>query len=133
MIKNAAGSVLRVLIAVAAVVTIAVIGIGYFEGNPNVRSVVDAVVKKPLPVQVTYRKSVVGNGLVAKFVNETGSQLVINVVIRSHLGRQSEPKGIQLPANGEVEVGWMEGWEFHSGDEITMSHDGYADKILRMP
>jgi hypothetical protein len=77
-----------------------------------------------LPVTVTYRDATVGNSRVAQFHNNSNEALTIKITwIKSDKGFFEAPSETVTLWPGEMkEQGWLEGWEFHSGDSITISN-----------
>lgn len=113
-------------ISVLAGVVVAVVGLmitGCSEG----------VSKPKMPVTVTYRESVVGEGYVVRFQNQTAKYLQVRVRFKNRTLNQEKDGYIDLSPNGSTEIGWMEGWKFVSGETITLSHEDYASASYRIP
>ena len=81
--------------------------------------------KPDLPVRILQRESLVKEGLVAQFHNESGRRLVVDVVLEDKGNQNRKAGALVLEANGMAELGWAEGWKFDKGDKITISHKDY--------
>ena len=86
-----------------------------------------------LPVKVTYRSSVVGEGYVAAFHNQSDKYLQVVVEFRNSTLNQSTSGQIDLPPNGTKEISWIEGWKFSSGETIHVRHDDYRPASYKIP
>ena len=89
--------------------------------------------REPIPVVVTLRDSLVGEGKVAVFSNQSPNRLTVSLVLENSAKRDRTAANLDLDPNGTAEVGWMEGWTFESGETIEVSHPSYATKRLRVP
>lgn len=89
--------------------------------------------KPEVPVVISSRSAVLGNGEVAIFSNQTGNRLTITVKIEDKTGSNRKTGTLDLDPNGKAEIGWMEGWRFKSGDTIEISHPDYSPKTTRFP
>ena len=89
--------------------------------------------KPNMPVKVIVRESIVGEGLVAQFHNETPHRLVVDVILQDKNDGNKKSGALVLQANAVTEIGWMEGWKFMSGDTIKISHDDYKTVTYRIP
>ncbi|HEX6985480.1 MAG TPA: hypothetical protein VF170_08890 [Planctomycetaceae bacterium] len=91
------------------------------------------VARPPVPVAVTLRDSLVGEGQVAVFSNQTPNRLTVRVVLENAAANDRKEGNLDLDPNGTAEIGWMEGWKFVSGETITISHPGYRSQTFRVP
>lgn len=89
--------------------------------------------KPDLPVTVTYRESMVGQGYVAQFRNQSDRYLTVVVEFENKTLNDRKRGYIELAAGGTQEIGWMEGWKFTSGETIELSHDDYRPRSYRIP
>lgn len=89
--------------------------------------------KPSVPVVVSYRESLVGNGKVAIFSNQTANRLTITVKFENKKLKEEKTGTIDLDPNGKTEIGWLEGWRFLSGETITISHPDYSSKTVTIP
>ncbi len=92
--------------------------------------------KLQLPIVVTKRDSLGGNGMFAQFHNQTNAQLTAHLIFENKKMNQRKEGYINILANRIQEigwlvgglVGWLEGWQFESGETVTISHPYYASK-----
>ncbi len=89
--------------------------------------------KPPMPVTVTYRESAVGEGYVAQFHNQTAKYLQVRVQFKNRTLNQENNSYIDLSPNGTTEIGWLEGWKFVSGENISLYHEDYATAQYLIP
>lgn len=82
--------------------------------------------RKPLlPIRLSYRKSMMGEGLVAVFRNTSAQHLsVLATFVNSQLGVTSSYR-LELPPDRDVPFGYLEGWRFNPGDEITVVNNEF--------
>ena len=86
-----------------------------------------------MPVDVTYRSSLLNSGLVAIFNNKSNRQLSLLVTVSNPtLGNESTFQ-LDLAPQAVREVGHMEGWAFASGDLIKIVHNDYKPQLTEMP
>jgi len=89
-----------------------------------------------MPVKIIERKGWNGGGVV-QFHNESARKLVVDVVIvmgdlgsrladsnKDYVPRKMVTR-LALEPNGMKEIGWVQGWSFELGDQITISHEDY--------
>ena len=89
--------------------------------------------KPAIPILFTYRKALLSDGLVATFTNQSDRLLAILVTVRNpSFGRQDSFR-LDIPPNRSKEIGHLEGWNFVSGDVITITHAEYAPLIKIIP
>jgi hypothetical protein len=90
--------------------------------------------KPELPIEVQYRKSMLGKGYVVILNNTLNNPISVNVTLRAAAQNKQKKSGlIGLEASSNVSIGWMEGWEFKPGDAITISHDDYQTDTVKIP
>ncbi len=136
MADSAAPGTSRRWIKVVVFVVVLIVGIRIYaalSGDRGILDVVNVFSRPAVPVQVTFRKSQVGNGLVARFNNEAPSRLVVKVTFTSALHHERQTRVLELAPNGVSEVGWMEGWQFEPGEQVTVAHDDYAMRTFDVP
>ena len=84
----------------------------------------------PVPMEVRTRPSLAGEGQVAIISNPTGKTLH-NVLLFCRNSSTNEEKTYLeetwVPGKS-IEIGWVEGWRFLSGETLTISASGYASK-----
>lgn len=86
-----------------------------------------------LPIDVGYRKALMGAGLVGQFRNNSNRFLAVIVSVYNPSINQRKKFRLDISPNEMKEIGHMEGWTFSSGDIITVSHDEYQTAELKMP
>ena len=91
------------------------------------------LISPPVPVVISLRDSVVGEGKVAIFSNQSANRLTIEVLLENKRKNERLQGSLDLDPNGTAEIGWMEGWKFESGETITVSHPNYRSKTTRIP
>lgn len=84
----------------------------------------------PPPVKVSYRKSMVGAGMVLQIQNDSSHHLYNVKVIGRNFEEVSSASVIaskHLPPGGITEVGWLEfvGWTPRSGETMEIYADDY--------
>lgn len=81
--------------------------------------------KPNMPVKVMARDSLVGEGLVAQFHNESSNKLVVYILLEDKNKSNKHSGNLVLQPNSMQEIGWVEGWKFESGDTIKITHSDY--------
>jgi hypothetical protein len=89
--------------------------------------------REPVPVVVTLRDSLVGEGKVAVFSNQTPNRLTVTVALENAAKQDRRSGNLDLEPNGTAEIGWMEGWRFESGETAEVSHPSYRSHTYRVP
>ena len=89
--------------------------------------------KPEMPVSVSYRTALLDSSLVAQFHNNSDRHLTVVVKFENRTLNQQKDGYIGLAPRETKEIGWVEGWKFMSGEYITMSHEDYATRTVRMP
>lgn len=79
-----------------------------------------------MPVSVTFRKALVGHGMVAQLHNNSGALLRLNVTISSKSSGKSKQFEFVAPVGQKMEIGVLEGWDLIPGDEMTITHPDYS-------
>ncbi len=82
-----------------------------------------------VPVVLSHRPAVMGEGLVAKFSNQTSSQITVSIRVKRPDSDEYFERTVNVPADGSTELGWAEGWDFELGDKITLTHPKYATAV----
>lgn len=89
--------------------------------------------KPALPILVTYRKSLMGNGYVGVFTNQSDRLLAILITAYNPSFGRKQSFRLDIPPNQSREIGHLEGWSFVSGDQIIVAHAEYAPINTRIP
>ena len=82
----------------------------------------------PVPIKVSTRSSLIGEGQVATISNPTGKTLRnVRLVCRNTAVNQKKEYFEETwPPGKSIEIGWLEGWRFEPGETLTISASGYA-------
>lgn len=81
----------------------------------------------PVPVRIEMRRSAVGRGLVAMFTNTSAMQLSVLMAARNPTTQVVNQKSLQVPPGRKVEIGYLEGVQFASGDQVLLRSAGFED------
>lgn len=81
----------------------------------------------PVPVRIEMRRSAVGRGLVAMFTNTSAMQLSVLMATRNPTTEVVKEKSFQVPPGRKVEVGYLEGVQFASGDQVRLRSAGFEE------
>jgi hypothetical protein len=89
--------------------------------------------KPDLPVTVSFRRAILGGGLVARFRNNTALQLEIAALfISPSTGQRSQTQLVLGPGQTQ-EVGSLQGWQFIAGQQIQLSNTGFRPIVISVP
>lgn len=89
--------------------------------------------KAPLPVDVSFRRSFWGRGLVARFRNKSSHSLTLILAIRNPTLSKSSRFLLKIGPEDSKEFSYSEGWEFASGDEIHVYHNDFKALKVSVP
>jgi hypothetical protein len=106
------------------------------RGRLNAQAVGEQVLesaKPALPVEVGFRKSFWGRGLIAKLKNQSTRSLVLVLAIRNPTLSRFKRFELKLGPQDKEEFGYTDGWEFASGDELSIYHNDYKDLKITVP
>ena len=94
-----------------------------------------AVVKaKPaLPVVVNFRSSMLGQGLVAVIENTSDRYLTVVLSVRNPTLSTTKRLKLDLEPQSRTDFGHLEGWQFASGDELSLFSDEFGALKLSVP
>jgi septal ring factor EnvC (AmiA/AmiB activator) len=82
--------------------------------------------KKPvLPVKLTFRAAVLGEGQVLQIFNDASQDLPVRLIVKRPATDKTKDFELVLRGNSTIEFGHAEGWAFHSGDVIVLKNNGY--------
>ena len=93
----------------------------------------DFILGPELPVQTTYRPSLVGEGVVVQLHNESDSRLVLRAEVRGANSSETKEFTVSMAPNGYDEIGWLQGHAFRSGDRLTLRHDNFRSRSIEIP
>ena len=84
-----------------------------------------------VPLEVSFRQSVLGEGWVAIIRNPTGHTLHNVKCMRTDQAGMTDVRSDESWAPGRlVEIGWAEGWRWQSGETLTIAASGFALKTV---
>jgi septal ring factor EnvC (AmiA/AmiB activator) len=81
----------------------------------------------PVPVRIEMRRSAMGRGLVAMFTNTSARQLSVLMATRNPTTQAVNQKSFQVAPGRKVEIGYLEGVQFASGDQVLLRSAGFED------
>lgn len=106
------------------------------RGRLNAQAVGEQVLestKPALPIEISFRKSFWGRGLIAKLKNQSTRSLVLVLAIRNPTLSRFKRFQLKLGPQDKEEFGYSEGWEFASGDELAVYHNDYKGLKIKVP
>jgi len=93
-----------------------------------------AVTAKPgLPVAVNFRSSMLGKGLVAVIENTSDRYLTVVLSVRNPTLSTTKRFKLDLEPQSRTDFGHLEGWQFASGDELSLFSDDFGALKLSVP
>lgn len=93
-----------------------------------------AVTAKPgLPVVVNFRSSMLGKGLVAVIENTSDRYLTVVLSVRNPTLSTTKRFKLDLEPQARTDFGHLEGWQFASGDELSLFSDDFGALKLSVP
>lgn len=93
-----------------------------------------AVTAKPaLPVVVNFRSSMLGKGLVAVIENTSDRYLTVVLSVRNPTLSTTKRFKLDLEPQSRTDFGHLEGWQFASGDELSLFSDEFGALKLSVP
>lgn len=99
----------------------------------TLRTVPFEPLKPLLPLEVTFRSSIGGGSLVARYMNTSDKYLAVSVALRNPTLDQAKTVVLNIGPNRVTEHGWLQGWSYSSGETITITHADYEVMELRVP
>ena len=83
-----------------------------------------------VPVRVATRQSITGPGLVAIITNDSAKTLSVSADFTNPTLHHSQTRSLILRPHRPIQIGYLEGWAFASGDQIVLRSDGYEPENL---
>jgi len=80
-----------------------------------------------VPVRIEMRRSAMGRGLVAMFTNTSAMQLPVMMATRNPTTEAVNQKSFQVAPGKTVEIGYLEGIQFASGDQVRVRSAGFEE------
>ena len=122
---------LKGFLMVLGVLFLGFIGLGLWTNANKAKN--NTVEKPALPIEVGYRKALLARGLVATFKNDSNRNLSILATFENPTMHQKKSFRLDLAPGGSSEFGHLEGWNFESGDLITLEHNDYSSWKGKFP
>jgi hypothetical protein len=89
--------------------------------------------KPELPVNLRFRKSFWGKGLVAVIENTSDQYLTLVLNVRNPTLSTARRFQIQLKSEDTLDFGHDDGWQFASGDAVAIYHNDYKALKMNVP
>jgi hypothetical protein len=86
-----------------------------------------------LPLVVTFRSSLLGNGLVAVIENTSDRYLSVVLAVRNPASSTAKRFTLELKPQSSTDFGHLEGWTFAPGDEVGLFNDAFTGLRLSVP
>ena len=86
--------------------------------------------KPSMPVTVHFRSSFLGKGVVAVLENTSERSLTLVMNVRNPTLARLRRFTIDIEPHASEDFGHLEGWQFASGDELTLFHNNF--NVLRV-
>ena len=83
------------------------------------------VAKPDMPISVSMREALIGDGLVAQFTNNSNRFIAVVATFTNPTTNQHLTARLDISPNSTKEIGHLEGWTFVSGDQILLEHNDY--------
>lgn len=142
-VLDAAGGVLHVVCVAVGGIVVLLVCVGLFCGKGSDTTPAAKAKTKPLPVEVSFRPSAVGKGLVMRVKNVSADKTLTDLLVgvTAARGQKAGSTARVLPRplepGREVEVGWAElgGWQLAPGETVELSvvEPGYDRFIVTVP
>lgn len=87
----------------------------------------------PVPVRIEIRRSAVGRGLVAMFTNTSAMQLSMLIATSNPTTKVVNQRSMQVAPGRKVEIGYLEGVQFASGDQLRVRSAGFEELRYIVP
>lgn len=92
-----------------------------------------AAAKPALPVVVSFRSSLLGKGLVAEIENTSERYLTVMLAVRNPTLATAKRFKLDLAPRATTGFGHLEGWQFASGDELSLFNDDFNALKITVP
>jgi hypothetical protein len=93
-----------------------------------------AIAAKPaLPVVIGFRSSLLGKGLVAEIENTSDRYLAVILAVRNPTLSTARRFKLDLEPRSRTDFGHLEGWQFASGDEVSLFNDDFGALKVTVP
>jgi hypothetical protein len=122
-------SLRRVSPLIWVVLVLVALGLGWLFQSAAFRE----IGRPPMPVEVGFRKALLGPGLVLDVSNNSDRQLSVLVDLANPTTKQEKSFRMDIAAHDMSELGHAEGWALASGDAIRISHHDYKSWTGSVP
>jgi hypothetical protein len=82
-------------------------------------------VRPDLPIRISFRKSLLGSGLVAVILNVSNREIECALDVDSAATGAHFHRALVLDPNRPQEIGGNQGWEFAAGQQVRLSNPQY--------
>ncbi len=89
--------------------------------------------KPALPVVINFRSSMLGRGLGAVIENTSDRYLTVVLAVRNPTLSTAKRFKLDLEPQSNIDFGHLEGWQFASGDEVTLFNDEFGTLRISVP
>lgn len=89
--------------------------------------------KPAMPVVVHFRSSLLGKGIVAVLENTSDRSLTLVMNVRNPTLANLRRFTLEIAPHSGEDFGHLEGWQFASGDELTLFHNDFNSLRLLVP
>jgi hypothetical protein len=90
-------------------------------------------IRPDLPVKLSFRSSIGGTGLVARYTNNSDKYLTVRVQLQNRTVGDYKEVTLNIAPNATTEHGWAQGWDYRSGELVTIRNAGYETLELVVP
>ncbi len=113
----------KIIYSVFFALVFGVVGFAYYQ----------SMQKPNLPLSLKYRESMLSKGYVAQFHNESDKHLKVKVTITSETTGEAKEGVLEIAPKSFKEIGWTEGWQFASGESVTVFNTAYKKAEYLIP
>jgi hypothetical protein len=88
--------------------------------------------KPELPISVSFRPAILGQGLVAQFRNNSGAALEVELTLNRPATNTYQREVLELPA-GLTEIGPLQNWTFVPGQQVKLANVSFRPLEFTVP
>jgi hypothetical protein len=89
--------------------------------------------KPPMPINIQFRKALIDPSYVLMLSNTSARDLQIMATFINPTTQARKSFTISIAPNGRSDMGYAQGWAFHSGDKVYLQHADYSNKDVSIP
>lgn len=93
----------------------------------------EAARARAIPVEISTRKAVLGNGLVLMFKNTSGKVITVSVRCTNPAFNTSKDFRLDVDPTTPALLGYAQGWPAASGDVVEIACEGYDKAQFKIP